>query len=269
MKILITNDDGVYAEGILALKQEMGRIGDVFVVAPDRPRSASGHSITLHKPLRINPVHLPDGTQGWATTGTPSDCVTLGVIDIIKEKPDLVISGINLGSNLGYDLTYSGTVAGAMEGAVMGIPSFAVSLTSYELSSSYEFAARLSRRLAEQITKYGLPSYTLLNVNVPDVPEQAINGIEVTRVGRRTYSSRVEKRTDPMGRDYYWLGGDLPEDELEEGTDVKAVADDKVSITPIHMDLTNYELLKKMKSWDTSRLLHGSDMPKEGGSKPV
>jgi 5'-nucleotidase len=250
MRILITNDDGIYAPGMLSLKQELARLGEVYVVAPDRPRSASGHSITLHKPLRMNAVKLPDGSQGWATTGTPSDCITLAVYHIIGAKPDLVISGINTGPNLGYDLTYSGTVAGAMEGSVMGIPSFAISLTTFELSSSFEFAARFSRHLAENILKFGLPPFTLLNVNVPNVPEHMIQGVEITRVGRRTYPGRAEKRTDPMGKDYYWLGGDLPQDEMEEGTDVKAVADDKVSITPIHMDLTNYSVMEQLQNWD-------------------
>ena len=247
--ILITNDDGIHAEGLLALKAALNGLGTVYIVAPDRPRSASGHSITLHKPLRVNKVRLPDGSHGYSTNGTPSDCISLGVLDVIGEKVDLVVSGINWGPNLGCDLTYSGTVSAAMEAAIMGIPAFAVSVASYEEGVSFGFAADFSVHLAKMLLKHKLPAFTLLNVNVPNLPADLIRGVEITRQGRRRYMNKLEKRVDPSGRVYYWLGGDAAVDELEEGTDVKAIADDKVSITPIHLDLTAYTAIEQLKTW--------------------
>ena len=247
--ILITNDDGIHAEGLLALKAALDSVGTVHVVAPDRPRSASGHSITLHKPLRVNKVRLPDGSYGYSTNGTPSDCISLGVLDVVGGKVDLAVSGINWGPNLGWDLTYSGTVSAAMEAAIMGIPTFAISVASYEEGVMFDYAADFSAHLARQLLKHGLPPDTLLNVNVPNQPANFIRGIEITRQGRRRYSGKVEKRVDPTGRAYYWLGGDAAVDELEEGTDVKAIADDKISITPIHLDLTAYTAIEQLKTW--------------------
>lgn len=247
--ILITNDDGIHAEGLLALKTELDAVGRVVVVAPDRPRSACGHSITLHKPLRVNKVRLPDGSTGYSTNGTPSDCVTLGVLDVAGGKVDLVVSGINWGPNLGWDLTYSGTVSAAMEGAIMGVPSIAVSVASYEEGVRFGYAAAFSAHLARILLEHPLAEDTLLNVNVPNLPAEEITGIEITTQGRRRYSGRVDKRTDPAGRTYYWLGGDVIPDELEEGTDGRAVADDKVSVTPVHLDLTGYSALDAVRTW--------------------
>lgn len=249
MTILISNDDGIYAEGLLALKIALQQIGRVVVVAPDRPRSASGHSITLHKPLRVEKVKLLDGDYGYASNGTPSDCVSLGVLDVAEGPVDLVVSGINRGPNLGWDLTYSGTVSAAMEGAVMGIPSFAISVASYESDISFDHAAAFAAFLARHMMEHKLPENMLLNVNVPGVTSDRIVGVEVTRQGKRHYAGRIEKRIDPMGRAYYWLGGDTPQDELDEGTDVKAIADDKISVTPVHLDLTGYGALDEMTEW--------------------
>lgn len=250
MRILVTNDDGIHSEGILALKTSLSSLGEVVVVAPDRPRSASGHSITLHKPLRVEKVKLRDGDFGFASNGTPSDCVSLGILDIAGGPVDLVVSGINRGPNLGWDLTYSGTVSAAMEGAVMGVQSFAISVASYDDSAGYDYAAEFAAFLTGLLSKNTLPPSVLLNVNVPGVPVDEIAGIEVTRQGKRHYSGRIEKRLDPMGRAYYWLGGDLPLDELEDGTDVKAIADHKVSVTPVHLDLTGYAALDVVDGWD-------------------
>jgi len=249
MKILITNDDGIYSDGLFALRRALEPLGDVVVVAPDRPRSASGHSITLHKPLRLEQVRMRDGVIGCATNGTPSDCITLGVLDVAGGKVDLVVSGINHGPNLGWDLTYSGTVSAAMEGAVMGVKSFAISVARYG-DISYDYAAQFAAYLAQVLARNTLPPSVFLNVNVPGVEPDEIRGVEITRQGKRHYAGRVEKRTDPMGRAYYWLGGDLPQDELVEGTDVKAIADDKISITPIHLDLTAVEALEVLRGWD-------------------
>lgn len=249
MNILITNDDGVHAEGLMVLKAELEKIGRVFVVAPDRPRSACGHSITLHKPLRAEKVALRDGSVAYASNGTPSDCVSLALLGIVEEPVDLVVSGINLGPNLGWDLTYSGTVSAAMEGAIMGARSFAISVAGFSKSIDYSAAARLSASLSMIFSERSLPESTLLNVNVPNRPASEIKGIRITRQGTRRYSGQLEKRTDPMGRDYYWLGGDLPTDTLEEGTDVHAVANGYVSVTPVHLDLTDYRSVDVIRDW--------------------
>ncbi|MHB0913153.1 MAG: 5'/3'-nucleotidase SurE [Armatimonadota bacterium] len=246
--ILITNDDGIHADGLLALKTAVDGIGNVYVVAPDRPRSACGHSITLHKPLRSSEVRFPDGSLGYATNGTPSDCVSLGVLDLVPGKVDLVLSGINRGPNLGWDLTYSGTVSAAMEAVIMGIPAIAISVASYDEDASFDYAAEFAAYLTRQVLEHGLPADTLLNVNVPDQPAGYMQGVEVTRQGRRRYAGMVDKRVDPQGRTYYWIGGEAV-DELAEGTDVKAIADDKISVTPVHLDLTGYAALDEISGW--------------------
>lgn len=257
MNILVTNDDGVHAEGLMVLKAALDKIGRVFVVAPDRPRSACGHSITLHKPLRAEKVVLRDGSVAYSSNGTPSDCVSLGLLGILDEPVDLVVSGINHGPNLGWDLTYSGTVSAAMEGAITGVPSFAISVASHSLQIDYNVAADFAADLAQLLNGHKLPESTLLNVNVPDLPASEIKGVRVTRQGKRRYSGQLEKRTDPMGRDYYWLGGDLPTDTLEEGTDVHAVAEGWASVTPVHLDLTDYQSIESVRAWGTEQMRLG------------
>lgn len=254
MRILITNDDGVHAEGLMALKQALDAIAEVTVVAPDRPRSACGHSITLHKPLRLSAVRLSDGTEAWASNGTPSDCVTLALLDVMRSAPpDIVFSGINQGPNLGWDLTYSGTVSAAMEGAIAGIQSVAISVAwrfrrmieeeeGPPPPIDYTWAAAYAVDLARYLEKNPLPDHTLLNVNVPHLQPL---GTRVTRQGIRRYPSKLEKRVDPMGRTYYWLGGDDPVDVHEEGTDVKAIADTFISVTPVQLDLTDNGLVER------------------------
>jgi 5'-nucleotidase len=258
VRILLTNDDGVHAEGLLALKQAVDSLGEVVIVAPDRPRSACGHSITLHKPLRVLPAKLADGSPAFSTSGTPSDCVSLALMEVLRDRrPDVVISGINHGPNLGWDLTYSGTVSAAMEAAIMGLQSISVSVAwrlermveeeegpapPIDFAPAGRFVADLLRRLAS----HPLPVHSMLNVNVP---ASRPTGVEITRQGIRRYPGKVEKRLDPMGRTYYWLGGDSPEDTMEEGTDVKAVAEGRISVTPIQLDLTDYPLLKQMARW--------------------
>ncbi len=254
MNILVTNDDGVFADGLLALKKALDRVANVFVVAPDRPRSACGHSITLHKPLRAEKVVLEDGSPAYASNGTPSDCVTLALLGVLTEPIDLVVSGINHGPNLGWDLTYSGTVSAAMEGAILGITSFAMSVTSVEPKVDYTAAADFATELAILLERNKLPDSTLLNVNVPAKPISEITGIKVTRQGKRRYTGQLQRRTDPMGRDYYWLGGDLPEDDLEEGTDVKAIAEGNISITPVHLDLTDMNSIRTIEGWGVEQI---------------
>lgn len=249
MNILITNDDGIYAEGILVLKNALEKIGKVLIVAPDRPRSACGHSITLHKPLRAERIKLADGSIGFASNGTPSDCVSLALLGLSEEPIDLVVSGINRGPNLGWDLTYSGTVSAAMEGAISGVQSFAISVATYSMEVDYSVAAQFAVDIAKILSKSKLPESTLLNINIPPLHSSEIKGIQITKQGKRRYIGSLDKRSDPSGRDYYWLGGDLPVDSLDEGTDVKAVADDYISVTPVHLDLTDYSALESVGAW--------------------
>ncbi len=247
-RILVTNDDGIYAEGLAALRDALAEVGAVTVVAPERPRSASGHAITLHKPLRIETVRIPWGGEGCAVNGTPSDCVVLGIFAIMGGRCDVVVSGINLGPNLGEDLTYSGTVSAAMEGAICGKPAIAVSVADYE-RPDYGPAARFTARLVARVLAEGLPRDTLLNVNVPNLPEAEILGVEITRQGKRRYEGRVERRQDPRGRDYYWLGGEIIEDIAGAGSDGDAIMQGKISITPLHLDLTSHAFAKTLKGW--------------------
>jgi 5'-nucleotidase len=267
MRILVTNDDGVYAEGIRTLAKRLEPLGEVFIVAPDRPRSATGHSITLHKPLRLHRIHLPDGRIAYATNGTPTDCVTLGAHAVLNHRVDLVASGINAGPNLGWDLTYSGTIAAAIEGAIHGINALAVSLAAEEVlplaraeatnepfqselpPMHYETAALAALNIARLLQEHPLPPHTFLNVNVPNLPIHDIRGYQITALGRRQYADRIESRVDPAGRPYFWLSGSLVEERDQPGTDVYAVAHGYVSITPVHLDFTAYNLLEPMQEW--------------------
>ena len=250
--ILVTNDDGVDAPGLLALKQALEILGPVVVVAPDRNWSASGHTKTMHKPLRVNPVTLRDGSSAYATDGAPTDCVALVMLGLLKEKPALVVSGINPGSNVAHDLTYSGTVAAAMEGAINNIPSIAVSIDAnhhddIDFSPAAETAVQIARRVMAQ----GLPQDTFLNVNVPDLPLAQTRGIRITRLGTRIYRDELVERQDPSGKSYYWIGGEPPSGVIEEeGTDVWAVAQHFISVTPVHMDMTSHALIEPLKAWE-------------------
>lgn len=252
MRILITNDDGIYAPGILALRRELLPIAEVTVVAPERPRSASGHAITLHKPLRIDTVALPGGGAGYASNGTPSDCVTLGLDVVLGGQADLVLSGINKGANLGFDLTYSGTVSAAMEAAILGVPSIALSVAGDNPTDDFSVAARFARRLVQVVASEGLDRWTLLNVNVPALPEDRIRGVRITRQGRTQYTDRFDSRTDPWGRPYYWFCGTLKEEGPDAGSDLHAVSEGWVSVTPIRLDMTAEGMLERMRGWNLS-----------------
>lgn len=261
MNVLITNDDGVHAEGLLELKKALQNDANVFVIAPDRPRSACGHSITLHKPLRVEHIRLRDGSDAISCSGTPSDCVSLGLLGVVENPINLVVSGINKGPNLGWDLTYSGTVSAAMEGVISGVPSFAISVAGYDRQVEFTTAGKIAVLLMRALAQHALPDSTLLNVNVPNLPMNEIAGIEITRQGKRTYEGELQKRTDPFGRDYYWLGGELPVDHLEPGTDVNAVHCKRISVTPIHMDLTDHNVLDTLKSWKLKMPEAGNILP--------
>lgn len=258
MRVLVTNDDGIDADGLHALVRACERVGEVTVVAPHHDRSASGHSITLHKPLRVTPARIP-GSQAaaFAATGTPADCVLLAVYALLPSRPDVVVCGINLGPNVGHDLTYSGTVSGAMEAAILGIPAIAVSLDA-ERDPRYEVAARFAAALAQEVSRRGIPPDALLNVNVPNLDAEHIRGVRVTRQSGRRYRSRLERRTDPRGRPYYWIVGERPTSEEEEpGTDSHALRHGFVSVTPLQMDLTHPALLSAVTGWELDRLLRG------------
>jgi 5'-nucleotidase len=249
MRILLTNDDGINAAGLLALKHALDPLGQVFVVAPERPRSATGHAITLHKPLRIEEVTLLDGCPAWSTSGTPTDCVTLGFDVVMEGQADLVFSGINAGPNLGWDLTYSGTVAAALEGAILGVPSVAISVAGSRIPLDYDPAACFARRLAEEIHARGLERWTLLNVNVPAVPKKEIRGVAITHQGRRAYTDRIDRRVDPWGRPYFWVHGRLEEDTPDPESDVHAVLHNRISVTPVHLDLTATHMIARLREW--------------------
>jgi len=253
MHILVTNDDGVLAPGLLALTRELRALGDVTVLAPDHNWSASGHVKTLDRPLRVKKVKLADGSEGLASDGAPSDCVALAMLGLLPDKVDLVVSGINPNANVGHDVTYSGTVTAAMEAAIWGVPGIAVSLDTPENHfdpPDYGPAARFARRIATAVIEKGLPEDTLLNVNVPCLPEVQIKGILATRQGLRVYRDLLVTREDPRGKPYYWIGGEAPTGVPEKGTDFGALAENCVTITPLHLDLTAYKALEEIRSWE-------------------
>jgi len=249
--ILVTNDDGITSPGILALKDALAAVGRVTVLAPSRNWSASGHVKTMHKPLRVDEVTLPDGALALATDGAPSDSVALAFLGMVERPIDIVVSGINNGANLGHDVTYSGTVTAAMEGAIAGVPAIAVSLTERghpDLSLAAQFAVRLTR----EVLARGLPPATLLNVNVPPVSTDELQGVLVTRMGLRIYRDELVRRLDPRGRPYYWIGGPEPTGVEEEGTDIWAVAHGYISVTPLQLDLTARCMVEALTDWRLS-----------------
>lgn len=250
MKILATNDDGIDAPGLRALVVALREVGEVVVVAPDHNWSAAGLTKTMHKPLRISKARFPDGSTAYTTNGAPSDCVALALLGILPQPPDLVVSGINLGANMANDILYSGTVAAAMEGVISGIPSLAVSLDTFGEEADFTYAAQFTARLVRQMGERGLPPGILLNVNVPYLPPSEIAGVEITRLGRRLYKDALVERRDPRGRSYYWIGGERPGGVLEEGTDIWALANKRVSVTPLQLDMTDHSLIAELKKWE-------------------
>lgn len=256
--VLLTNDDGVESPGLLALKQGLQKVGEIVVFAPDHNWSAAGHGKTMHKPLRVAQVRLADGSAALATNGGPGDCVALAVLGVLPRQPDLVISGINPGSNVAQDMTYSGTVAGALEAHISGIPAIAISLAMTSQSPQrlsedgtppdFDCAARFAAILARRILASGRKDL-LLNVNVPAIPCAEIAGVEVTRLGKRIYRDVLDTRQDPRGRKYYWIGGEPPDGVIEAGTDVAALAANKISVTPLQLDLTAYHVFDELRSW--------------------
>lgn len=241
--ILLTNDDGIRAPGLTHLAEALSGLGDVVVYAPDRQRSAVGHGVSLHHPLRVTETQ-----HGWyMVDGTPADCVILAVRKMLGRRPDLVVSGINPGANLGDDVTYSGTVAGAFEGMLLGIPSFAISVISHA-PMCYDPARRVASFVAASILETGLPEDVVLNVNIPNIPMEAIEGVALTSMGRRNYQDEIVERKDPRNGTYYWIGGAEPDHYINEGSDFEAINSNKVSITPLRRNITDYDALEQLSS---------------------
>jgi 5'-nucleotidase len=245
LKILVTNDDGVHSKGLIVLAKALHEIGDVFIVAPETEKSAIAHSLTLHRPLRVEKMKR----NVYTVDGTPADCVHLGVNSILPERPRLVVSGINKGGNLGDDITYSGTVSAAFEGTLLGIPSFAISLVSRS-HFKFQTAARFAVKVARYILKKGLPKDTLLNINVPNLKEEEIKSYKITQQGRWVHNgSAVIEKLDPRGKKYYWIGGGQLVFDKRKDTDFGAVSHSYISITPLHLDLTHYPSIQQLRKW--------------------
>lgn len=244
MVVLLCNDDGARSEGVLTLFDFLQPLGEIVAIVPDRERSAAAHSLTLHRPLRLDEVR----ENFYVVDGTPTDCVTLGVNALLKTRPDLMVAGINKGANLGTDVTYSGTVSAAVEGTLLNIPSFAISIAgngNYHFDTAAEFAFRVAKFILDE----GLPKDTLLNINVPNLPWQQIQGVQITRQGRRRFRDVIVEKTDPRGRKYFWVGGDELGFIKAPGTDHQAVAENFISVTPLQLDLTNYACMEEFKNW--------------------
>lgn len=256
MKILLTNDDGIFSPGLKALYEKIKEKEKVIVVAPESERSAASHSLTLHKPLRVNKIKYFTDSECYTTNGTPTDCIVLAINAICKDnKPDLVISGINNGANIGGDLTYSGTVSAAMEATILGVPAFAISITSWNpkhLVTASTFAVKLTEILKKNKLKKG----TFLNVNVPDLPLNKLKGVAITCQSSNGYQGVLEKRKDLRGKFYYWVGGKPPQIDKSKNSDLAAIREKKISVTPVKLELTDYEFLKELKKWKLQNLFH-------------
>ncbi len=249
MKILVSNDDGISSEGIAVLVKSLSEIGDVIVVAPQTEQSAVGHAITMQIPVRVNKYNRKGEFFGYSVTGTPADCIKMGIKNIMKEKPDIVVSGINNGSNSSINIIYSGTVSAAREAAIMDVPSIAISVASHEVDD-FSYAGKIAQHLVKMIGEKDLQPGTLLNVNVPNMPENEILGVKLTKQGHTKWDDVFEERIDPYGKKYYWLTGELTNLDNELDRDHFAVLNKYVSVTPIHFDLTDYDMFDKMSSWN-------------------
>ncbi len=255
MKILVSNDDGIDSKGIAVLKEALEEIAEVTVVAPRTEQSAVGHGITMQIPLRVQEYYKNGNFFGYSVDGTPADCIKMGIRNIMKESPDLVISGINNGSNTAINIIYSGTVSAAREAAIMDVPAIAVSVTSHK-PKHFEYAAKVAKMLARKVREHKMPVGTMLNVNVPDAAEEEIKGILITKQGKSKWDDTYERRVDPYGRAYYWLIGEMVEVDKDLDVDQVAIKKNFVSVTPIHFDLTDYDTFKEMKNWDIEKVFN-------------
>lgn len=254
MEILLTNDDGIYAPAIARLKQAVNNLGNITVVAPDAEQSGASHSITFNRPLIARKVFINNNFFGYGISGSPADCVKLAVRELMKQPPNLIISGINMGANLGINVLHSGTVAAAIEGAILGIPSLAVSL-EYSAIPDTENAAVFTRKIIDCLIRHDLPCGTLLNVNIPSIPWNRIKGIKITKQFTLGLDERFDKHTDPNGQTFYWLASIGKPTSCEQGADIDAIKDGYISITPLRFDLTNHSMLNKLENWEWSETL--------------
>ncbi len=252
MRILITNDDGVYAPGLAALYKAMQKEHQVVIAAPQTEQSAVGHAITLSDPIRVRPLGPPEGYAGWAVSGTPADCVKLALSQLLDYTPDIVISGINKGSNTGFNLLYSGTVSAASEAALQGVPSIAISLDSHDPKADFSFAGRVACLIAAKLAQWNLPPTVPLNVNVPALPESEIRGFRFTSQSQTCFKERFIPRTDPRGNTYYWQAGETANDISTDRTDQSTVQAGYVSLTPVRLDLTHHKLLDSLRKFELS-----------------
>ena len=246
-RILVTNDDGIHSAGLTALAKALGRVGEVWVVAPDRERTAAGHAVTLHKPLRIHQMNK----RVYVVNGTPVDCVNLALLNILPKRPHLLVAGINKGVNLGDDVLYSGTVSAAVEGTILGIPSMAVSQEGRE-QFCFATGAHYALRVARLILRQGLPEETLINLNVPNRAIEAVTGVRVTCLSRRRFENPIIEKTDPHGRSYFWIAGTRVSWSRNKDADHEAIAEGAVSLTPLHLDSTNYGVLDQLRTWEAA-----------------
>lgn len=258
LKILVSNDDGIDSAGIYSLVEALKEIAEVTVVAPHKEQSAVGHAITMQTPLRVFEYQKNEKFFGYAIDGTPADCVKIGMRNLMTSPPDLVVSGINHGSNTAINIIYSGTVSAAREAAIMEVPSIAISVASHQVLD-FSFASNVAKLLAQEVYKRGLPLGTMLNVNVPNLPEKEIKGIVVTKQGKSKWDDIYEKRVDPYGRNYYWLTGNLKDVDETLDLDQAAIKQNYVSVSPIHFDLSDYQTYDKMKDWKIENLLNGKN----------
>jgi len=246
LRFLLTNDDGVHARGLDVLAEAVEELGHGIVVAPDRQQSASSHSLTMHRPLRATRAER----DRYVVDGTPTDCVLLAVNQLLEERPDFVLSGVNHGPNMGEDVLYSGTVAAAMEGTILGIPSIAISFAGNREERLRDYAPRVRELLEKLLHREDFPTETFFNVNLPPEHPDDVAGVRVTALGRRVYSDSLTRSRDPHGREYFWIGGGQSHWTGREDSDFRAVEAGFVSVTPMHLDLTNFELIEKVRSWD-------------------
>ncbi len=249
MRVLLSNDDGIFAPGIAALWNALKDLAEVYVVAPETERSAVGHAITIYDPLKVKKIHKDGQFFGYAVNGTPADCVKLAISSLLPAPPDLVVSGINLGPNAGISVIYSGTVSAATEGTILGIPSMAISLCTFK-NPMWDTAQEVARDMFHHIAKHGLPADTLLNVNIPNLPYSEIKGSRVTRMGRSRFVETFERRTDPRGNEYYWMDGEMTLLEDPADTDMQALKEGYIALTPLGFDLTSHATLPELKHWE-------------------
>ncbi|GAB5565589.1 MAG: 5'/3'-nucleotidase SurE [Winogradskyella sp.] len=248
--ILITNDDGITAPGIRTLIAVMKTIGDVIVVAPDSPQSGMGHAITVNATLHLDKVKIEGDDTEYSCSGTPADCVKLAVREILKKKPDICVSGINHGSNSSINVIYSGTMSAALEAGIEGIPAIGFSLLDYNWNANFEHCKSYVKTITEQVLEHGLPDGVVLNVNLPNVSKAEIKGIKICRQARANWVEEFDKRTNPMGREYYWLAGKFVNEDNGEDTDEWALANNYVSVVPVQFDLTAHHTIQQLNTWN-------------------